>query len=286
MKKIYRLTILLLLIAIIVSFSYRIDLNRPQRERVGELAYFPSGFIIRTLAVGNQAMLADLIWLRFIQYYGEHRMTDLQFEYMYHILDILTTLDPYFVHAYNLGALMLTHDAKRPDQAFKLLKKIIHNTPEEWRAYFMYGFINYAFIGDYKTALEYIRLSSQQPKVGDMPKRWAAYIAMRKTNDPRTAWFLWRDLYDRTKDPIEKGIAEMYLKDIAMDIAILGMDSLVQVYRQRYGSDPATISDLVQRGLMGELPVEPHGEKYYIKGGKVHSTYQLKLEKAHLKQIR
>jgi len=281
MKKIYRTLIILLLFAIIANFSYRIDLNRAESERVGELAYFPSGYMIRTLAIGNQGMLADIIWLRFIQYYGEHRMTDLQYEYMYHILDILTTLDPHFVHAYNLGALMLTHDAKRPDQAFKLLKKFIRDNPEEWRAYFMYGFINYAFMADYKTALQYFRLSSQQPKAGDMPKRWAAYIAMRKINDPRTAWSLWIDLYDHTRDPIEKGIAGMYLKDIAMDIAILDMDSLVQVYRQRYGINPATINDLVRCGLMEKIPVEPHGDRYYIKNGKIQSTYQLKLLRAH-----
>ncbi len=281
MKKIYRTLIVLLLFAIIANFSYRIDLNRAESERVGELAYFPSGFMVRTLAIGNQGMLADIIWLRFIQYYGEHRMTDLQYEYMYHILDILTTLDPHFVHAYNLGALMLTHDAKRPDQAFKLLKKVIRDNPEEWRALFMYGFINYAFMADYRTALAYFRLSAQQPKAGDMPKRWAAHIAMRKIKDPRTAWALWRDLYDNTQNPIEKGIAEMYLKDIAMDIAILGMDSLAQIYHQRYGTDPVTINDLVRSGLMPRIPVEPHGDKYYIKDGKIHSTYQLKLLRAH-----
>lgn len=70
MHRLYRFIVIVFLFAIIVNLSYRIDLDRPEHERVGELAYFPSGYLTRALAVGNHALLADIIWLRFIQYYG------------------------------------------------------------------------------------------------------------------------------------------------------------------------------------------------------------------------
>lgn len=278
MKILKRTIFIILILAVIINLAYRLDLNRPPDQVVGELMYFPSGRALRALSLGFYAPLADIVWLRFIQYYGQHRMTDLQFEYMYHILDILTTLDPYFVHAYNLGALMLTHDAGRPDQAFKLLKKIMAHNPDEWRSYFMYGFINYSFLADYKIALEYIRLASQKPKAGDMPKRWAAHIAMRQVKDNQTAWALWKDIYENSQNPVEKGIAEIYMKDIAMEMEIAIMDSLANIYRKNSGKYPSKISDLVQAGLLKKIPEEPHGEKYYIKEGKIFSTYQQKLE--------
>ncbi|MEO0162830.1 MAG: hypothetical protein ABIL74_11240, partial [candidate division WOR-3 bacterium] len=92
------LVLIILLLLLIVNFSYRIDLKKTHHELIGELMYFPSGLAVKALSLGFYVPLADLVWLRFIQYYGEHRMTDARFDLMHHILDILTTLDPYFVH--------------------------------------------------------------------------------------------------------------------------------------------------------------------------------------------
>ncbi len=274
MKKIYRTLIILLLFAIIANFSYRIDLNRAESERVGELAYFPSGYMIRTLAIGNQAMLADIIWLRFIQYYGEHRMTDLQYEYMYHILDILTTLDPHFVHAYNLGALMLTHDAKRPDQAFKLLKKGMAQDPDEWRIPFMYAFIQYVFLRDYTTALTYFRISAQLPGATDMPKRWAGYLALKMIGDLKRSLALWVDLYNNAKSAEEKRIAFMYIQETRMNIELDSLNKLVVAFKTKHGRPPAALKELMSSGLMVTIPDEPHGERYILKKGRVTSTWE------------
>ena len=91
MKK--NIIVIILLLLLIVNFSYRIDLGKSPHELIGDLMYFPSGTALRALSMGFYAPLSDLVWLRFIQYYGEHRMSDAKFEFLYHILDILTTLD-------------------------------------------------------------------------------------------------------------------------------------------------------------------------------------------------
>ncbi|MEO0185725.1 MAG: hypothetical protein ABIL20_08010, partial [candidate division WOR-3 bacterium] len=209
-----KILVIILLLLIVASLAYRIDLNKTRHELIGELMYFPSGFVVRTLSLGFYVPLADFVWLRFIQYYGEHRMTDARFDLMYHILDILTTLDPYFVHAYTLGALMLTHDANRPDQAMMLLKKGMEADYNEWRTPFIYGFIHYVFLKKHKIAFSYMRISAQKPTAPDMPKRWAAHMAYRKLGDLRTSLALWLDLYNNAKNPEERAIAELYIKEI------------------------------------------------------------------------
>jgi len=42
-----------------------------------ELAYYPSGQALQPATLGHAETAADLAWLRAVQYYGEHRVTDL-----------------------------------------------------------------------------------------------------------------------------------------------------------------------------------------------------------------
>lgn len=276
-----RIFFLILLLLLIVNFSYRIDLKKTSHELIGELMYFPSGFAVRALSIGFYVPLADLFWLRFIQYYGEHRMTDARFDLMYHILDILTTLDPYFVYAYTLGALMLTH-AHRPDQAKALLKKGMGADYDEWRIPFTYGFIHYIFIKEYRVAQAYFRISGQKPNAPDMPKRWAAFLLYKKIGDLKTSLALWLDLYKTTKNPEEKAIAEMYIKDIKMKLDIEFLNKKVQDFKTKLGRQPFSLKELVIYGFVDSIPIEPHTSKkerhfYYLKRGIVCSSWEKKI---------
>ncbi len=269
-----RFILIFLVICLIVNFAYRLDLERSSFALIGEMMYFPSGVAVKILSVGFHSLLADLIWLRFIQYYGEHRMTDARFDLMYHILDIMTTLDPYFLHPYNLGSLMLTHDAKRPDQAKRLIKKGIAVFPDEWRIYFMYGFIHYIFLGEYRIAQAYFRLAGQMPKAPDLPKRWAAFILQKKLKDLKTALALWIDLYNNTKDPEEAKIAKIHIDEIYMELTIEFLNKRVAEFTKKIERSPYHLGELIKVGLIDSIPAEPHNGIYYLKDGKVYSNWQ------------
>lgn len=262
-----------LIMVVILNLAYRIDIRKTPHELIGELMYFPSGFALRTLSVGYHTPLADVVWLRFIQYYGEHRLTDARFDLMYHILDILTTLDPKFLYSYTLGALMLTHDARRPDQAEALLKKGMYSNPDEWRIPFTYGFINYIFLKEYRVAQAYFRVASTKPNAPDMPKRWYAFITYLKLGDLRASLALWTDLYNNSKNPEEKEIALIYIKNIKMKIDIDLLNEKIEAFTAQFGHPPVTIRELITSGYVEQLPEEPHGERYYIREGKARSTW-------------
>jgi len=269
-----KLIVAVLLILVIANLSYRIDLYRSPHELIGELMYFPSGFAIHALSMGFYNVFADLIWLRFIQYYGEHRMTDARFELMYHILDILTTLDPKFAYAYTLGGLMLTHDAQNPDQARSLLKKGIIQNPDDWRLPFMYGFIHYVFLKEYLIAKTYFRIAAFKPGAPDTPKRWAAFVTYFKMGDLRASLALWTDLYNNTENPEEKAIAEYYIKKIKMKIDIEFLNDKIKIFEEKTGRKPYRLKELILYNIIDSLPPEPHNEKYILRKGKVHSTWQ------------
>ena len=265
--------VLVLMLIIVVNFAYRIDLKRSPHELIGELMYFPSGIAVRALSMGLYAPLADLVWLRFIQYYGEHRMTDARFDLMYHILDILTTLDTRFVYAYTLGGLMLTHDARRPDQAEKLLKKGMMNNPDDWRYPYMHAFINYVFLRDYGVARAYFSLASRKPGAPETTKRWEAFVLYKKLGDLETALQLWLDLYNTTENPEEKEIARVYIMHIKMERDLEHMNKQIIAFTSEMGRLPVSLRELVTYGYLDSIPTEPHGERFVMRNGQAITTW-------------
>lgn len=269
--------ILLVLIVLIAGLANLVDSKKSPHELVGELMYFPSGTALRATSMGFYAPLSDLVWLRFIQYYGEHRMTDVKFEFLYHILDILTTMDHRFTYAYTLGALMLTHDAQQPDQARTLLKKGMYANPDDWRLPFVYGFINYAFLADYQVAKTYFRISSMKTNAPEMAKRWAAFVTYFKLGDLESSLALWVDLYNNTENPEEKVIAQYYIEKITMKLHLELLNDRIEKFSRTFGRMPVDLRELVRAGLLQSIPEEPHGEHYYIKEGEAHSAWMDKI---------
>ncbi len=271
-----RFIYIIIFLALIANLAYKIDISRSPHELIGELMYFPSGLAVKVLSLGYYAPLADIIWLRFIQYYGEHRMTDMRYDLMYHILDILTTLDPDFDHAYTLGALMLTHDAQKPDEAKKLLKKGMILTPTTWRYPFVYGFIHYVFLVDYDVAETYFRLASQKPGAPDYTKRWAAFTLYKKIGDLESALSIWLDIYNNCQDKVERGIAAYYIDKIKMMRDIEYLEKKIEIFKRQTGRAPVALRELVSTGIIKKTPKEPHGKKfeYVLRNGKVRSTWQ------------
>src|SRR6185503_15123446 len=79
----------------------------PRPHPLEELSYYPSGEKLSLATLGHSDSFADLAWLRAVQYYGEHRRSDMRFTRLYHVFDILTSLAPRFIPAYVFGSFAL-----------------------------------------------------------------------------------------------------------------------------------------------------------------------------------
>ena len=51
---------------------------------------------IKRVSLGYHHLGADLLWLRLVQVLGKKRNTADEYEWMYHALDVITTLDPQY----------------------------------------------------------------------------------------------------------------------------------------------------------------------------------------------
>jgi hypothetical protein len=116
--------------------------------RVDDELYLSSGRAIKRASLGFGGLLADLYWIRTIQYFGEKleeqkargeaidwdRMTLLA-----PLLEITTELDERHLAAYRFGAFFLPYAA--PERAIGLVEHGIRHNPDEWRLYQDLGFI-------------------------------------------------------------------------------------------------------------------------------------------------
>ncbi len=242
------------------------------RERlVSELAYFPSGRFLRQAAIEYQNVAADFVWLRAVQYYGHHLMTDRKYEWLGHIFEILTTLDPRFRGAYHFGGMTLAWDARQPDSAIKFLIKGMRDNPLDWQLPFDAGFISYMLLDDYEAAANYFSVASKLPNTWLVTERWAA-ISMAKAGRFEVARQMWLDIYHGTENRALRALALRQLKHLKLTEGLAILQQAVDRYREKKGVLPPNLAVLVDAGFISQIPEEPYGGKYYLDNGRVRSS--------------
>jgi hypothetical protein len=156
-----------------------------------ELLYYPSGVWVRQATLGFETAAADVAWLRGIQYYGGHRMTDQRYDMIGHVMGIVADLDPQFIQPYVFGAFTLAQELKQPARGLELLERGYRANPENWRLAFEIGFLHYVCRHDYAAAGRYFAQASRLPGCPEYVARFAAWSNQRAGNTA-LAILLWK----------------------------------------------------------------------------------------------
>jgi tetratricopeptide (TPR) repeat protein len=173
----------------------------PRGHALEELAYYPSGRWLVPASLGERALLADLTWLRAVQYYGEHRLTDNKFSLLYHVFDIVTTLDPGHRNSYVFGGTSLAQEGRQFAHGIALLEKGRAHDPTEWVYPFEIGFLYFVQKRDYAAATAWFRESARKPNAPEYVTRFAAFTAGRAGARP-LAMELWQRVAEETDNPV------------------------------------------------------------------------------------
>ena len=73
-----------------------------------ELLYLPSEKLLNHFTVGMSSIIADLLWLRTIQYASkEFKSVDRKFTWLEQMCQMVTQLDPQFTGAYTYGGMLM-----------------------------------------------------------------------------------------------------------------------------------------------------------------------------------
>jgi tetratricopeptide (TPR) repeat protein len=232
--------------------------------------YVRSPEAVKRLSLSYASLMADIYWIRTLQYYGGMRLaTDRRQEYneLFPLLDITTTLDPRFRIAYRFGAIFLAEPrpggAGRPDQAVALLQKGVQAEPKYWRYLQDIGFVYYWWVGDFTEAASWFTRAAGIPGAPWWLRSLAA-VTRLEGGDRRGSRLLWQSLLSSADNEWLRSNAQLRLAQIDALEAIDRLNHLLDSYERRTGTRAASWQALVSTGVLRGQPVDPTGRPYVI----------------------
>lgn len=251
----------LLLILVLHLLQTGLDHKRAATPKLQRFMYLPEGEYLRVAVLGYEQVVADFLWIQTIQAMGERKVTEEAGRWIYHALDVITTLDPKFVRVYEAGGIALTTLVVLPEESNRLLEKGIRHNPEVWQLPFYLGFNYYFEMRDDQKAALYIAQASRLPGAPNFLVGFAArlYVSART---PQDAIAFLAQAYEHTTDENVRKVLEQRLKEVVVERDLQLLEEAITRYRELYKRAPVTLENLVGPGLLRELPREPFGGRY------------------------
>src|SRR5690606_17958136 len=117
------LAVLAMLFLASIALIRKADDTKPPDWEESRLTYLPSGKILKPLAMDLDEAMAAILWIRGMLYFSGAYLQGKEYEWMGHILDIVTTLNPHFKQAYEFGGVVLTKNKAELPKTLKLLDR-------------------------------------------------------------------------------------------------------------------------------------------------------------------
>ena len=284
MKTSLWITFLIISLGASVVLQRWIDAQRGIGSAVEEALYISSGQALKRASLGFDGLIADLYWLRTIQYFGGKsqqikgdlnvgNVNEWQMTLLEPLINITTELDPNYVSAYRFGSLFLPDI--NPASAIKLAQRAITDNPNDWRLQQDLGFIFWKL----KRFNEASEVYLQGSRLPDAPKWMEQMSAIMLANggDRETAKQMFLRIYETTDDPTVKKTSLGRLQSYQSEDAVAFLNRLLASYREQKGNCPASLPALLkalppnalqqikQAGLQFDeqlTPLDPHGFAY------------------------
>jgi hypothetical protein len=266
--------VVILLAASIGWLQFRLDMRYEGAVvKIQNLAQLPEGQYLKPALLGYHHLGADVLWLRLVQVIGQKRNTANEYQWMYHALDVITTLDPRYAYAYEAGGTILTEFAHRIDLSNRILEKGCKANPNVWRLPFQLGYNHFFYLADPTRAAAYIAQAARLPG-GPAYLPGLATRMYAEADNPEVALEFLAAMWAQTDNGYVKAELETRMKELIIERDVRHLEDAVSRYHERSGAFPDRLQELVARGHLGKLPEEPFGGKYVLDAttGKITST--------------
>lgn len=246
-------------------------------RRPGGVGLLPDGKVLRVLSLGFDRFVADLFWLRTVNYIGDERSVKAGYPDAARLGELVTDIDPGFKTPYSVMNSVLTVLSHQPEAAIALLDKGIQHI-DWWKLHFLQGY-NYLFeTKEYEKAAEQMALAAS--KKGGPP--YLPLLAARlyaHAGDPDTAMAFVRARIDQAATEEEReGLARRY-RDLWVTRDLRNINAAIEAYEQVHAETPRDVQALVEAGFLYVEPRDPAGNSYLIQDGVALSS--MEYEKLH-----
>ncbi len=241
------------------------------REAQGRTGFLAAVSRRPEFAFGFRDVLADVVWLEAVQVMGDLKMTPMDYDRLYELLNVETNFDPKFDIPYLLGGLVLGESPDHAQKALKVFERGKGQHPSDWRFPFYIGYINYFSLGETESAgkamAEAARLPGSPAYLPGLASRM-----LSEAREPGAALALLVTILRQESDPARRAVLERRIREVTVERDLQALEKAVESYREKMGTVPRALSDLVRAGLLPSIPEEPSGGRYLMEpGGKVRS---------------
>jgi tetratricopeptide (TPR) repeat protein len=248
-------------LAVTVGSAWRLEGAVPGREPERELLYLPNGKLLRVASLGFAPLVADVFYLWAIQYYADYERGD-RYRWVEHVFDdVITELDPNYIDAYWLGAMILILEAGDLEAGLRLLEKGAERNPREWILLYLAGWESY-HAGQSERAQAYFRRAMAVEGAPRALPRLVAGIEARKGN-LRVSIRLWQEvLEDPASDERAREIAARQIRELTVKADLAALGAAIERFRREHGVLPRSLAELQRRGFISYVPIDPRGNGY------------------------
>jgi tetratricopeptide (TPR) repeat protein len=254
--------VLFLILTCGIFVKLKIFTDRISRKKIpgSSIIYLPKGEYLKYATFGHSSLLADLIYIWAIQYYGDYEIPD-SYDYLFHIFSIIAELNPHYFDPIDMGAFIAAYEALDVDLAVKILDMGLKKNPKEW--FFPYQAAHYLQFmrKDHERAQEYYKKTMTIEGYPPIVRRLYA-DAIFKSTDYKKALEEWLEIYNTAEDERIKKVASNHLYNIKATMDIEKLQDAIAKFKEKYDRYPADLSRLVSAGFLDSIPKDMDDKEY------------------------
>ncbi len=233
-----------------------------------KLLYLPSAEMLGLTSLGNQGLVADVLYLWSIQYYSKYQPHE-RFLYLETVYDLITDLDPLYQDAYRVGALIMqlpTVDEEAHKMAvIRLFDKALRKMPENYEIAEAAAWDMFIRYRDKAEALRYLEAAAQMPGCPHRVKRFlAAWSEDEEGWSVENAISYWMEVREEAETDYDRAVVEKQIYRLVASRDEELLNPLLDNWTARHGSCPASWQPLVDAGWLQEPPADYFGQSYLI----------------------
>jgi pentatricopeptide repeat protein len=187
-----------------------------QRAERLEPIFFPRAEIVRPALLGFAGLAADLTWIRTVQYFGSRIERQERFPQLFQLVDMVTSLDPQFLEAYQYGGLFLSI-ARQFSNAIAIYRKGIAANPEAWQLPHDLGRLYFLELRDYAQALHWWTIADRLPGRPHYIPRFLIRL-QAKVGHVETALELWQQMHRQSENEAIREIARREILQLQKEL--------------------------------------------------------------------
>lgn len=273
------------------AIGAQVQVNKARAADQGEeILFLPNQKLLNHFTGGLNNIVADLLWIRCIQYIATQSKGERNFKWLNQMLNTVVQLDPYFGDVYRHGGMFLAALKADDDAGIELLERGIIANPNNFQLPYELAMI---FLlnrkdepGSSERATYYLSMAASIEGCPEFIRDLATKLQGRYDLE-EVEVAMWQRMA-QSDDKLLRELGERKLVVIEIRKITEQLNDAVVTFNGQQGRFPSSLEELAGAGIMLVPATDPLGGQFFLgDDGVVRNTTLLGEEKqAQLKKLR